>query len=147
MVGNVGKMGKARTMKSSVSRMGRLRTVLILSVMALVATLLPLGVSVTAQQAVTSSGREPWSAPRTVYIPETGQSIDGVFLDFWRANDGIANYGYPITPEIQQNGHVVQYYEYARLEYWPEDPDGVIVQLGNIGEEQRPKLLQRVAAP
>ena len=149
MVGNVGKMGKARTMKSSVSRMGRLRMMMVLSVMALVATLLPLGAGVSAQQAVTetSSGRQPWSAPRTVYIPETGQSIDGVFLDFWRANNGIANYGYPISPEVTLNGHTVQYYEYARFEYVPEDPNGVIVQLGNIGDELRPKLVQRVSFP
>lgn len=88
-----------------------------------------------------------WTAPRTVYIPETGQSIDGVFLDFWRGNNGIANYGYPITPEIEQNGHIVQYYSYARFEYWPEDPNGVIVQLGKIGEELRPKLVQRTTFP
>jgi len=136
-------------MNDRVAREGRLRSLFALMVLASIATLLPWGSHASAQQTVseTSSGREPWSAPRTVYIPETGQSIDGVFLDFWRANDGIANYGYPITPEIQQNGHVVQYYEYARLEYWPEDPDGVIVQLGNIGEELRPKLVQRVAVP
>src|SRR5215216_6308721 len=137
-------IGKARSMNDRVARQGRLRSLFALMVLASIATLLPWGSHASAQQTVseTSSGREPWSAPRTVYIPETGQSIDGVFLDFWRANDGIANYGYPITPEIQQNGHVVQYYEYARLEYWPEDPDGVIVQLGNIGEELRPKLVQ-----
>jgi lipoprotein-anchoring transpeptidase ErfK/SrfK len=149
MVGNVSDAGKVRTMKSGVSRIGRLRSMLVLSVMALVATLLPLGASVSAQQAVTdsSSGREPWSAPRTVYIPETGQTIDGVFLDFWRANDGIANYGNPISPEVTLNGHTVQYYEYARFEYVPDDPDGVIVQLGNIGEDLRPKVVQRVSFP
>ena len=134
-------------MKSGVSRVGRLRTVLVLSVMALVATLMPLGSGVSAQQAISSSGRQPWSAPRTVYIPETGHSIDGVCLDFWRANNGIANYGYPITPEVTLNGRVVQYFAYARFEYVPDDPNGVIVQLGNIGEELRPKLVQRVSLP
>lgn len=84
-----------------------------------------------------------WAPPTTVYIPETGQSIDGVFLDFWRANNGIANYGYPITPEVTQNGRIVQYYSYARFEYVPDDPNGVIVQLGKIGEDLRPKTVQR----
>jgi lipoprotein-anchoring transpeptidase ErfK/SrfK len=126
-----------------VGRQGRLHWFLGFALAALFATLMPSGTGVSAEQ----SGAQPWSAPRTVYIPETGQSIDGVFLDFWRANDGIANYGYPISPEVQQDGRTVQYYQYARFEYWPEDPDGVVVQLGSIGEDLRPKLVQRVAAP
>ena len=70
--------------------------------------------------------------------------IDGVFLDFWRANNGIANYGYPVTPEFTTaDGHVAQYYQYARYEYWPEAGDGQVVRLGNIGEDLRPKSLQR----
>lgn len=84
-----------------------------------------------------------WAPPRTVYIPQTGQSIDGVFLDFWRANNGIANYGYPITPELEENGHIVQYYEYARFEYWPEDANGEVVKLGKIGLELRPHVVVR----
>jgi hypothetical protein len=87
-----------------------------------------------------------WSPPRTVYIPETGQTIDGVFLDFWRGNNGYANYGNPITPELKENGHVVQYYQYARFEYWPDDPDGNVVHLGNIGEELRPHFVLRTSA-
>jgi len=86
-----------------------------------------------------------WSAPRTVYIPETGQTIDGVFLDYWRANNGIANYGNPITPELEENGRVVQYFQYARFEYWPDDPDGEVVQLGKIGQELRPHVVLRTS--
>jgi lipoprotein-anchoring transpeptidase ErfK/SrfK len=83
-----------------------------------------------------------WSAPTTVYIPDTGQTIDGVFLDFWRNSGGAAAYGNPITPEFTLNGHIVQYYDYARFEYWPEDPDNV-VHLGTIGHELRPQLVMR----
>ncbi|MGH2550675.1 MAG: hypothetical protein ACRDHN_14875, partial [Thermomicrobiales bacterium] len=50
-----------------------------------------------------------WSAPSTVYIPETGHSIDGVFLDYWRYNGGVSSFGNPITPEFNLNGHTVQY--------------------------------------
>lgn len=84
-----------------------------------------------------------WSPPRTVYIPETGHTIDGVFLDFWRANNGISNYGYPITPELTENGRIVQYFQFARFEYWPDDPNGNVVHLGKIGEELRPIFVQR----
>jgi lipoprotein-anchoring transpeptidase ErfK/SrfK len=83
-----------------------------------------------------------WSAPTTVYIPDTGQTIDGVFLDFWRNSGGAEAYGNPITPEFTLNGHIVQYYDYARFEYWPEDPDNV-VHLGTIGSELRPQLVMR----
>ncbi|MEA2597281.1 MAG: hypothetical protein QOF01_3750 [Thermomicrobiales bacterium] len=86
-----------------------------------------------------------WAPPSTVYIPETGQTIDGVFLDYWRANEGLTNYGYPITPELKEKGHIVQYYQYARFEYWPEDPDGNVVHLGAIGQELRPHVVLRTA--
>jgi hypothetical protein len=81
-----------------------------------------------------------WVAPRTVYIPETGQTIDQLFLDLWRGSGGEAAFGNPITPEITEaDGHVVQWYEYARFEYWPAgDAQGNYVTLGNIGAELRP---------
>ena len=117
----------------------------------LVSFLAPLAMGAKAQEGSTRStggvAGEDWTPPRTVYIPETGHSIDGVFLDYWRANSGIASYGYPISPEIEQDGRIVQYYTYARFEYWPEDPNGNIVQLGNLGTELRPPALQRTIIP
>src|SRR5688572_23742617 len=105
--------GRARTMKARVTSTGRLRIAAWLAAVAFVLALLaPLGVNASPQQpaSVTPSSNvpAPWQAPRTVYISNTGQSLDGVFLDFWRANNGIANYGYPITPEVQEHGHIVQ---------------------------------------
>ena len=86
-----------------------------------------------------------WSAPRTVYFQETGHSLDQYFLDHWRSNSGWANYGLPITEEIElDNGVIVQYLQYARFEYWPEgDADGNYFKLGKVGEDLRPNLLQR----
>jgi hypothetical protein len=86
-----------------------------------------------------------WSPPTTVYIPETGQSIDGLFLDLWRSGGGVLSYGNPITPEItEEQGKIVQYYQYARFEYWPEgDENGNYVTLGEIGSELGPPLLVR----
>lgn len=86
-----------------------------------------------------------WSAPRTVYFEQTGHSLDQVFLDHWRSNNGAANYGLPISQEIEQdNGRVVQYLQYARFEYWPEgDADGNYFRLGKVGEDLRPSVLQR----
>ena len=86
-----------------------------------------------------------WSPPTTVYIPETGQSIDGLFLDLWRSGGGAMSYGNPITPEItEEKGKIIQYYQYARFEYWPEgDENGNYVTLGEIGRELGPPLLVR----
>jgi lipoprotein-anchoring transpeptidase ErfK/SrfK len=98
---------------------------------------------VASQTSLNTSNQDDWSPPSTVYIPDTGQSIDGVFLDYWRANGGANAYGNPITPEFTLNGHTVQYYQYARFEYWPEDADGNVVHLGAIGEELRPQLVMR----
>ncbi len=90
-----------------------------------------------------SVAQTDWTPPRTVFISETGQTIDGVFLDQWRAGGGANAYGYPITAELTENDHIVQYYEYARFEYVPEDPDGIVVHLGKIGEELRPVTVFR----
>ena len=83
---------------------------------------------------------DEWRPPSRVYLEETGHTLDQLFLDLWREAGGAGAFGYPITPEIEQpNGHVVQYLQYARFEYWPEgNEDGSTVTLGKIGEELRP---------
>lgn len=93
----------------------------------------------------TRASAEEWSAPRTVYFQETGHSLDQSFLDFWRSNSGWSNYGLPVSPEITlENGHIVQYLQYARFEYWPEgDANGNHFVLGKVGEELKPTVLQR----
>lgn len=85
---------------------------------------------------------EEWAAPRTVYIPETGQTLDQLFLDFWRGGGGANAFGYPITPEFEENGRTVQYLSHARFEYWPEDSDNP-VRLGDVGHELRPLAVRR----
>lgn len=96
----------------------------------------------TAASAQESSS---WSPPATVYLPETGHTLDRLFLDLWRNAGGASSFGYPITAEIQQpDGHIVQYLQYARFEFWPEgDENGNQVILGKLGEELRPVTLQR----
>lgn len=98
--------------------------------------------------AAANSVASEWAAPRTVYIAATGQSIDGLFLDLWRTGGGAATFGNPVTPElVEADDKVIQYYEYARLEYWPNgDTNGNYVVLGNIGRELGPPLLRRFSA-
>jgi len=110
--------------------------------LAIVSLLMTSFLPMTQHQAAAQSS---WSPPVTVYIPETGQSLDQLFLDLWRNSGGASSFGYPITPEITlENGHIVQYLQYARFEYWPEgDANGQTVHLGKIGEELRPITVQR----
>ena len=48
---------------------------------------------------------------------ETGHNLSHGFRDFWRANGGLAVFGYPLSEEFAENGVIVQYFERARLEY------------------------------
>ena len=88
---------------------------------------------------------EEWSAPRTVYIEDTGQTLDRLFLDVWREGGGEAAYGNPISPEITDaKGNITQYFQYARFEYYPDgDANGDTFVIAKIGEELRPFSVQR----
>lgn len=109
---------------------------------AFIALVLPLA-AFMAVPGASSAQNADWSAPTTVFIPETGQTIDGVFLDQWRQGGGVSAYGNPITAEMTENGRTVQYYEYARFEYVPDDPNGIVVHLGEIGRELKPLTIFR----
>lgn len=69
------------------------------------------------------------------YFPETGHSVQGAFLNFYRSiSDPTTIYGYPITEEFtSRDGAHVQYFQRARFEYHPELPAGQQVQLTNLG--------------
>jgi lipoprotein-anchoring transpeptidase ErfK/SrfK len=86
-----------------------------------------------------------WAPPRTVYIPESGQAVDGVFLDIWRAWGGAESWGLPLTPEINENGRIVQYYDFGRFEYHPEDPNGTVVHFGDLGRQTQPFMVRRTS--
>lgn len=111
--------------------------------MAMLALCALLAVMLAPLSSVQRAAASDWSPPSTVYIPDTGHSIDGVFLTYWRGNGGVNVFGNPVTAEMQQNGHTVQYYQYARFEYWPEDAGGAVVHLGLIGAELRPQVVLR----
>jgi spore germination protein len=61
-----------------------------------------------------------------VYFAETGHTIAYGFLDYWKANGGLARFGYPRTEEFTEfdpmvgQSYTVQYFERARFEYHPE---------------------------
>lgn len=74
-----------------------------------------------------------WVRPRTIAaqndcqtFPETGKSVCGIFLSYWRANGGLAQQGFPISDvfrEESSNGQTydTQYFERAVFERHPEN--------------------------
>ena len=76
---------------------------------------------------------------------DTGFSVCFAFLDFFKTYGGVVFFGNPISPFEYQNGRIVQYFEYGRLEWSGEQV--VLSDLGTIyfqmaGED--PALLDSV---
>ena len=80
----------------------------------------------------------------------SGHTIRGEFLRTYDALGGQLSLGYPITEPLIQEGRVVQYFEYARLEDHPDNPDGPVVKLSMLGERlgrRQPPLDTRTVPP
>jgi len=55
-----------------------------------------------------------------VSFRKTGHTLRGTFLDYWRANGGLAGFGAPISEPFALNGYYSQAFERAVLQYMPE---------------------------
>jgi lipoprotein-anchoring transpeptidase ErfK/SrfK len=73
--------------------------------------------------------------PTRVYFPETGHHLSSGFLDYWRHNGGLYQFGYPLTEEMNEGGLTVQYFERAVFEWHPNAPAGWRVQLRRLGAD------------
>lgn len=86
------------------------------------------------------------------YFPQTGQALAPEFWNAWWARglelgdrgvserEAVALWGYPISPpqleEIEGRQVLVQWFERARFEYHPQNPDPYRVLLGRLAAEQ-----------
>jgi hypothetical protein len=69
-----------------------------------------------------------------LYFPATGHNLAGGFLRAWWEQGRVPLFGYPISEELTEDGRTVQYFERARLEYFPEHGGTPYeVQLGLLG--------------
>lgn len=71
-----------------------------------------------------------------LYFPETGHTVSGEFLQFYeKPIDPLLIYGYPITESFQDPtfGRIVQYFQNARFEYYPDAPPGMRVKQSPLG--------------
>jgi hypothetical protein len=65
------------------------------------------------------------------YFEQTGHTLGGTFGQYWKANGGLAIFGFPISEEFQEAERTVQYFERARFELGLRGQ----VQLGLAGKE------------
>jgi outer membrane protein assembly factor BamB len=86
-------------------------------------------------------GQHPNNDPGSMLVPETGKRLGGRFLEYWQANGGLAQNGYPISDEFEETSdldgksYTVQYFERAVFEYHPENAapyDVLLSQLGTL---------------
>lgn len=105
---------------------------------------------------------KPASGPNTYfqrYFPETGHTVIYAFLSFFDNNNGAEMFGYPISEYGPENGkgRIVQYFQRARMEWYPELVPEQRVQLADLGSihfdllaaqgKVDPALKKPVAAP
>ncbi|HNT54418.1 MAG TPA: hypothetical protein PKG95_06880 [Anaerolineaceae bacterium] len=55
------------------------------------------------------------------------------FLQFYDSNQGSETLGIPVSDAEIRDGRMVQYFEYARLEWQPDNPAGLHVVLTDVG--------------
>ena len=81
------------------------------------------------------------------YFEDTGFSVCYAFLEFFDKNGGEATFGKPISPFVFHNDRIVQYFDRARFEWYPEYQEGqkvVLAQLGRIIFDLRPEDANRL---
>jgi len=67
------------------------------------------------------------------YYQETGFQVCYAFLDFFDSYGGIDQFGYPVSELEQHDTFAVQYFQFARLEWHPEQSVGQQVILTDVG--------------
>ncbi len=70
----------------------------------------------------------------TRYFPATGHYLKEPFLSFFDANGGLRTWGPPITEVVDENGHLVQYFQRARMACLQQTEDPCNVQLSPLPE-------------
>jgi sortase (surface protein transpeptidase) len=83
------------------------------------------------------TGHASDDGPDRVYFDVTGHYVEDEFLDFWREYGGIQTFGYPLTPQFEQDGLTVQYFERHILELHPDNSSDHRVLLRRLGAEAR----------
>src|SRR5207248_7867756 len=99
-----------------------------------------MGRQVTAGRVFPGIGSFASTADRR-FVPQTGHSLSGRFLQYWQQTGAIAVYGYPISEPLSETSptdgksYTVQYFERARFEAHPANKLPYDVLLGLLGRQ------------
>jgi len=86
-----------------------------------------------------AANQEASTVAGAIKYPQTGKTLGGRFKQYWEANGGLPQQGYPISDEFTEtsalNGqnYRVQYFERAVFEYHPENKPPYDVLLSQLG--------------
>ncbi|HKP51130.1 MAG TPA: hypothetical protein VJ183_00615 [Chloroflexia bacterium] len=75
-------------------------------------------------------------------FPETGKTLRGIFLEYWKSHGGLMQQGYPLTNLVSEKSdldgktYTVQYFERAVFELHPENKPPFDVLLSQLGRLQ-----------
>ena len=67
------------------------------------------------------------------YFAQTRFFVCFAFMQFYEGHNGAVLFGQPISTVELDGGRLVQYFERARMEWWPENQPGKRVELTDIG--------------
>ena len=93
----------------------------------------------SAKYANGAPGQKVDTEPGAVKFAETGHTLGGQFLEYWKSHGGLAQQGFPISDEFTEvsdlNGqpYTVQYFERAVFEMHPENKPPYDVLLSQLG--------------
>jgi hypothetical protein len=102
----------------------------------------PIALAILADMGWTITNDPGPGDPTQACFAETGKCIKGRFAEYWVANGGLAQQGFPITDEFDEvnptdgKTYRTQYFERARFEHHPENQPPYDVLLGLLGREQ-----------
>lgn len=97
------------------------------------------GSAVTPTVAAPKPTPAPLPGSGSRLFPETGKSVEGIFLEYWNTHGGLAQQGFPIsdlmaeTSDLDGKTYTVQYFERAVFEYHPEKDASFQVLLSQLG--------------
>lgn len=82
----------------------------------------------------------PSEGPSCRVFP-SGYNVCYAFLQFYDSFDGATRFGQPISEVEVIDDRYVQYFDNARMEWWPDLPAGQRVQLTNLGQSYFDKVV------
>lgn len=79
----------------------------------------------------------------TCRLFKTGYSVCYAFLQFYDSYAGESHFGLPLSDVEVVDGRYVQYFDRARMEWWPDRPSGQRVALTDLGRIYFDKVVAR----